>query len=68
MELLTTVHWVMHHGADPDDLADVTANVHAWNRRKHETMKPGHVRAAWVRLREHGWAGSRVDIHSGAQA
>jgi len=68
MELLTTVHWVMHHGADPDDLADVTAKVHAWNRRKHETMKPGHVRAAWVRLREHGWAGSRVDIHSGAQA
>lgn len=56
MELLGTVHWVMQHGANPDDADDVLARVHAWSERKRSHMKDGHVRAAWARLREQGWA------------
>jgi O-acetyl-ADP-ribose deacetylase (regulator of RNase III) len=56
MELLGTVHWVMQHGANPDDVDDVLAKVHAWSARKQSQMKDGHVRAAWTRLHEQGWA------------
>lgn len=56
MELLGTVHWVMRHEANPDDVGDVTAKVHAWSQRKRSQMKDGHVRAAWARLHEQGWA------------
>jgi O-acetyl-ADP-ribose deacetylase (regulator of RNase III) len=55
MELLGTVHWVMQHGANPDDVEDVIAKVHAWSDRKRSQMKDGHVRAAWTRLHEQGW-------------
>lgn len=55
-ELLGTVHWVMRHGADPERLDDVIAKVHSWNPRKRSQMKDGHIRAAWTRLRELGWA------------
>jgi len=58
MELLGTVHWVMRHGANPDDFADVAARVHAWSERKRSQMKDGHIRAAWTRLREQGWSPS----------
>jgi O-acetyl-ADP-ribose deacetylase (regulator of RNase III) len=58
MELLGTVHWVVHHGANPDDVADVIAKVHGWSSRKRSQMKDGHVRAAWARLRDQGWAGA----------
>jgi O-acetyl-ADP-ribose deacetylase (regulator of RNase III) len=56
MELLGTVHWVMHHGAAADDLDDVVRAVHAWNERKRTLMKPGHIRAAWQRLSDEHWA------------
>lgn len=56
MELLATVHWVMAHDANPTDLDDVAAKVHAWSERKRAQMKDGHIRAAWTRLRGHGWA------------
>lgn len=56
MELLGTVHWIMHHGADAHDLEDVVAKVHDWSSRKRSQMKPGQIRAAWERLRAHGWA------------
>lgn len=56
MELLGTVHWVMQHGADPSDVDDVLARVQAWSERKRSQMKDGHVRAAWSRLHEQGWA------------
>lgn len=63
MELLGTVHWVMQHGANADDLDDVLARVRAWSERKRSQMKDGHVRAAWVRLREQRWAGgSRLGL------
>jgi len=58
MELLGTVHWVMRHDADPDNVDDVIAKVHAWSERKRSQMKDGHIRAAWRRLREGGWAGT----------
>lgn len=56
MELLGTVHWVMQHGANPDDADDVLAKVQSWSERKRSQMKDGHVRAAWARLHEQGWS------------
>jgi O-acetyl-ADP-ribose deacetylase (regulator of RNase III) len=56
MELLGTVHWVMKHGSAPDNVDDVIAKVHAWSERKRSQMKDGHVRAAWTRLHDQGWA------------
>jgi O-acetyl-ADP-ribose deacetylase (regulator of RNase III) len=56
MELLGTVHWVMTHGANATDADDVIKHVHAWSSRKQSTMKDGHIRAAWSRLNELGWA------------
>jgi O-acetyl-ADP-ribose deacetylase (regulator of RNase III) len=56
MELLGTVHWVLHHGANGDDPADVVSKVHSWSARKRSQMKEGHIHAAWQRLREEGWA------------
>lgn len=58
MELLGTAHWVMQHGADPNDVDDVIAKVHSWSERKRSQMKDGHVRAAWKRLHDQGWLGS----------
>ncbi|MCE9575084.1 MAG: macro domain-containing protein [Deltaproteobacteria bacterium] len=56
MELLGTVHWVLHHGAVTDDLTDVVDKVHQWNARKQSQMKPAQIRAAWSRLRDEQWA------------
>lgn len=56
MELLGTVHWVMTHGANANDVDDVIKHVHAWSTRKQSTMKDGHIRAAWSRLNALGWA------------
>ncbi|MFZ5443407.1 MAG: type II toxin-antitoxin system antitoxin DNA ADP-ribosyl glycohydrolase DarG [Myxococcota bacterium] len=54
MELLSTVHWVMkQEGAR--ELEPVVARVHAWSARKKSAMKPGHIQAAWARLREARW-------------
>lgn len=55
MELLATVHWVMQHGADPSDVNDVVAKVHAWSDRKRSQMKDGHIRAAWTRICQQKW-------------
>jgi O-acetyl-ADP-ribose deacetylase (regulator of RNase III) len=55
MELLGTVHWVAKHGKSAE-LEEVVAGVHAWSQRKRSQMKDGHIRAAWNRLREQGWA------------
>lgn len=56
MELLATVHWVIRHDASDRGVEDVIAKVHAWSERKKSQMKPGHVRAAWSRLHDQGWA------------
>jgi O-acetyl-ADP-ribose deacetylase (regulator of RNase III) len=60
MELLGTVHWVMQNGANPDDPDDVLSKVHAWSERKRSEMKDGHVRAAWTRLHDQGWARAKA--------
>jgi O-acetyl-ADP-ribose deacetylase (regulator of RNase III) len=56
MELLATVHWVMRHQAAADDVDDVIAKVHGWSSRKRSQMKDEHIRTAWTRLHEQGWA------------
>lgn len=56
MELLGTVHWVMQHGQRAEDLDEVVRGVHAWSSRKRAQMKPGHIEAAWRRLRTEAWA------------
>jgi O-acetyl-ADP-ribose deacetylase (regulator of RNase III) len=55
MELLGTVHWVMHHDADASSVEDVVGKVHSWSEEKRSKVKDGHIRAAWHRLREQGW-------------
>lgn len=55
MELLGTVHWVAKNSTTADDLEEIIARVHTWSNRKRSKMKDGHIRAAWVRLREQGW-------------
>jgi O-acetyl-ADP-ribose deacetylase (regulator of RNase III) len=55
MELLATVHWVATHAAEPSTLEQVIVGVQDWSDRKRREMKPGHIEAAWHRLREHGW-------------
>jgi O-acetyl-ADP-ribose deacetylase (regulator of RNase III) len=56
MELLSTVHWVAQEDAvaarNPDAAIE---QVHAWNERKRQTLKPEHIRIAWQRLAEQGW-------------
>jgi O-acetyl-ADP-ribose deacetylase (regulator of RNase III) len=57
MELLASVHWV---AVQEDDAARADPNVAArlvaeWNERKRKLFKPDHIRAAWVRLRQHDW-------------
>jgi O-acetyl-ADP-ribose deacetylase (regulator of RNase III) len=64
MELLGTVHWVMQHGANPADVDDVVAKVHGWSERKRSQMKDGHVRAAWTRLHDQGWAQSASAVEA----
>ncbi|MCX5746412.1 MAG: macro domain-containing protein [Proteobacteria bacterium] len=58
MELLGTVHWVMSHAPRAVDAASVVAAVQRWSEQKRSRMKPGHIEAAWNRLREQGWATS----------
>ncbi len=56
LELLSTVHWVMHEDSaakyDPDA---AVAAVYRWNARKRKTLKKEHIFAAWRRLSEQGW-------------
>ncbi len=55
MELLATVHWVTSHDDEADALDRVTAKVQSWSERKRSQMKDGHIRAAWLRLKDLGW-------------
>ncbi len=56
MELLATVHWVVHAESaarnDPEEAVDLVRN---WSDRKRRTFQPRHVRAAWGHLQEQGW-------------
>jgi len=55
MELLATVHWVATRAPRATTLEQAVRAVHAWNPRKRELMKPGHIAAAWRRLEDQGW-------------
>lgn len=56
MELLSSVHWVAHHGENPAKTADAAVEaVRAWNERKRKMFKTEHLRVAWDRLNECRW-------------
>jgi O-acetyl-ADP-ribose deacetylase (regulator of RNase III) len=56
MELLSSVHWVMHHeAAGSDDPEGAIEAVHRWNDRKRRALKAEHLRMAWDRLKEQRW-------------
>lgn len=56
MELLSTVHWLVHEtGVPADDPAPVAAHVADWSPRKRRLFGPDHVAAAWHQLRDHEW-------------
>ena len=53
LELLATVHWVMHHEqADTPD--EAIARTHSWNLRKR-AFTPRQIKLAYERLSEEGW-------------
>ena len=54
LELLATVHWVVHHGVGGDD-GDVVEAVRAWSPRKGQMFTPDHVLTALGVLRDRGW-------------
>ncbi len=56
MELLSSVHWVMHHEAGAGEDADKAVfAVRNWNDRKRRLLQPEHLKKAWERLREKSW-------------
>jgi O-acetyl-ADP-ribose deacetylase (regulator of RNase III) len=55
MELLATVHWVVHHDADANSPEGALEAIRSWNSRKKKLMQPSHVNAAWQRLAAEGW-------------
>ena len=56
MELLSSVHWVAHHDAEPARTADeAVQKVHNWNERKRRMFRAEHIRIAWKRLGTNGW-------------
>lgn len=52
LELLSTVHWVVTHGAT--SVEDVVEKTHRWNSRKRR-FTPGQIRLALNVLAEKGW-------------
>lgn len=56
MELLSSVHWVAHHGVPPaTDSTSALKAVQAWSQRKGKIFNPEHVNVAWNRLHEQQW-------------
>lgn len=54
VELLSTIHWVVHNeGANNPNEAHQA--IQQWNARKKELMSLQHVNAAWNRLQHAGW-------------
>jgi O-acetyl-ADP-ribose deacetylase (regulator of RNase III) len=55
MELLSSVHWVAHHGEPPACNVDsAIAAVHGWNERKRQMFPPKHIAISWQRLEQAG--------------
>ncbi len=56
MELLASVHWVVHHNdVTITSVDDVVQEIHSWNDRKRKVFKPEHIHVAWQRLSDEGW-------------
>lgn len=62
MELLSTVHWVAtrENTAAIEDSDIALDEIRKWNTRKAKLMQPGHIHAAWERLKEQGWFDSEI--------
>jgi O-acetyl-ADP-ribose deacetylase (regulator of RNase III) len=59
MELLATVHWIVHQEA-ADGPKAARKGIQSWNRRKARLMKPRHIEKAWERLASQHW----IDVQS----
>jgi len=56
MELLSSVHWVVHHSSPPAQSAEESVRkIHQWNERKRRIFRADHIHIAWRRLEENGW-------------
>jgi len=56
MELLASVHWVVHCEAQPAQNADEAARkIHQWSKRKKQIFCTKHIHIAWKRLEENNW-------------
>lgn len=57
MELLSSIHWVMQHDPGAREDAEIAVGrVRGWNDRKRRLLKSEHLKLAWERLHEQGWA------------
>ena len=66
LELLATVHWVMHDMPMAAVIEDVAVSgVHAWNARKKKLFSDRHVKLARTRLLEHDWIRSELIPNEG---
>ncbi|MCM8612813.1 macro domain-containing protein [Accumulibacter sp.] len=54
LELLSTVHWVMHHEA-ANTREEAVARTHAWNARKQRQFSPRQIGIAVNVLTQQGW-------------
>lgn len=57
LELLATVHWVLHHGTPEEDAA---AKVREWSPRKQRMFTEKHIAVALDALRDRGWTSELV--------
>jgi hypothetical protein len=56
MELLASVHWIVHEVPEAAVDLDLTSRlVREWTPRKGRMFTADHVRVAWEVLRERGW-------------
>jgi len=62
MELLSAVHWVTCHNAQPARNADeAVRKIHQWNERKRRMFRAEHIYIAWKRLEESSWLAQAGD-------
>ena len=51
LELLATVHWVMKQNkAIAQNSSEVVTGIYAWNERKQQIFKEGHIKTAWKHI------------------
>lgn len=56
MELLSSIHWIMHHDSCPADNVDEAIKIiHNWTDRKKRMFTSKHINIAWHHLENLGW-------------